>query len=254
LAAHIKADLGLRNEALAEAQAVLAIQPRSSRALHVVAFAQWQHAYLGTAADRPAAWQAGLAAAMQAIDIHRNDCAAYALKAMLLTIAPDRQRSTEALPTSQRAYELNPNDMLAVVAIAFAEIGAGLAELSAAHLHQAMRLSPRDPLRQDFYLMLATVACFNRDYAKGVEYALIGIAEAPLLPALRVYLALNQIGLGEISKAKEAFDVVRRLAPAWANGRGSGIALGTAEHQQRVATFRLIAAGLEDPSAADPLR
>ena len=46
LAAHIKADLGLRHEALAEAQAVLAIQPRSSRALHVVAFVQWQHTYL----------------------------------------------------------------------------------------------------------------------------------------------------------------------------------------------------------------
>ena len=98
------------------------------------------HLLVGTAPDRPAAWQAGLSAAMQAIEIDRNDCDAYALKAMLLTIAPGRQRSTEALPTAQRAYELNPNDMLAVVAIAFAEIGAGLPELSAAHLHHAMRL------------------------------------------------------------------------------------------------------------------
>jgi adenylate cyclase len=173
---------------------------------------------------------------------------------MLLTISPEPQRRTEALPTAQRAYDLNPNDMLAVVAIAFAEIGAGLAELSAAHLQQALRLSPRDPLRQEFYLMLATVACFNRDYAKGVEYALLGIAETPLHPALRVYLALNQVGLGDIARAKEAFDVVRTLAPAWATGKGSGITLGTLEHQRRVATFRLIAAGLEDPSAADPLR
>ncbi len=191
---------------------------------------------------------------MQAIEIDRNDCAGYALKAMLLTIAPDRQRSAEALPTAQRAYALNPNDMLALVAIAYAEIGAGLTELSAAHLQQAIRLSPRDSLRQAFYLMLATVACFNRDYAKGVEYAQLGIAEAPLLPALHAYLAINQVGLGEISKAKEAFDAVRRLAPAWVNAKGSGVELGTAEHQRRVATFRRIAAGLEDPSAADPLR
>ncbi len=102
--------------------------------------------------------------------------------------------------------------------------------------------------------MLATVACFNRDYAQGAEYALLGIAEARRHPALRVYLTLNLVGLGEISKAKEAFDVVRRLAPAWVTGKGSGITLGTAEHQRRVATFRRIAAGLEDPSAADPLR
>ena len=70
--------------------------------------------------------------------------------------------------------------------------------------------------------MLATASLFNRDYAKGVEYALLGITDAPQLPALRVYLALNLVGLGDIEKAKEAFDVVRRLAPAWADGRGIG--------------------------------
>ncbi len=256
LAAHIKADLKLRSEALAESQAVLATHPRSSRALHVTAFVQWQHYYLGTTPDRPAAWQAGLQAAMQAIEIDRDDCDAYALKAMLLTVAPDQRRTVEALPTAQRAYELNPNSMMAVVAIAFAEIGAGLPDLSAAHLHHAMRLSPRDPMRQDFYLMLATASLFNRDYAKGVEYALLGITDAPQLPSLRVYLALNLVGLGDIENAKEAFDVVRRLAPAWADGRGMGrgIVLGTPEHHRRVSTFRLIAAGMEDPSAADALR
>jgi adenylate cyclase len=219
LAAHIKADLGLRNSALAEAQAVRAIHPRSSRALHVIALVQWQHYYLGTEPDRQTAWHAGLSATLQAIEIDRNDCDAYALKAMLLTVAPDRQRTAEALPTAQRAYELNPNNMLAVAAISFAEIGAGLTEQSAAHLHHALRLSPRDPFRQDLYLMLATLSLFNRDYAKGVEYALLGIADAPNLPALGMYLALNHVGLGDIGKSEGG---LRSCAPVGARlGRWS---------------------------------
>ena len=104
--------------------------------------------------------------------------------------------------------------------------------------------------------MLATASLFTGDYAKGVEYALLGITDAPHLPSLRVYLAMNLVGLGDIERAKEAFDVARRMAPAWADGRGvgRGIVLGTPEHHRRVSTFRLIAAGLEDPSAADALR
>jgi hypothetical protein len=72
---------GLRNEALAEAQAALALDPRSSLALQVVALVQWQHAIFGTAPHTAAAWQMGFAATKQAIALDHNDSNAYALKA-----------------------------------------------------------------------------------------------------------------------------------------------------------------------------
>ena len=46
-AGYLNADVGLRNEALAEAQAALAIDPRSSLALQVVAWVQLQHVLSG---------------------------------------------------------------------------------------------------------------------------------------------------------------------------------------------------------------
>ena len=113
-AGYLNADVGLRNEALAEAQAALAIDPRSSLALQVVAWVQLQHVLFGTAPDLAAAWQAGFSAATQAIEIDRNDSHAYAFKACLLCYAADKQRAAEDLPNARRAYELNPNSMWAI--------------------------------------------------------------------------------------------------------------------------------------------
>ena len=62
-AGYFNADVGLRNEALAEAQAAFAIDPRSSLALQVVAWVQLQHVIFGTTPDLAAAWQVGFAAA-----------------------------------------------------------------------------------------------------------------------------------------------------------------------------------------------
>jgi adenylate cyclase len=258
-AAYINSEVARREEGLAEAlvdaEAALAIDPRSGRGWHVVAFVHWRRYYLGTVHDRAAAWHSGMSAVTSAIAIDRNDCDAYALKALLLTVPADPMRAAEALPTAQRAYELNPNSMMAVAAIAFAELGAGHADEAAVHLHQALRLSPRDPLRQDLYLMLATVSLFAGEYSKGVEYALLGIADAPQMPALHGYLAMNLIGLGEVERAKEAFDKERRIAPAWVKRiLEGGSMFGKPEHRRRILNFLRIAAGLEDASAADVLR
>ncbi len=257
--AYLHSDVRLRDkglaEALAEAEAALAIDSRSSRAWHVKAFVHWRRYYLGAAPDRTAAWQAGMSAATAAIEIDRNDCDAYALKALLLTVPADARLAAQALPCAQRAYELNPNNMTALAAIAFSELGAGLAEEACVHLHQALRLSPRDPLRQELYLMLATASLFAGEYADGVEYALLGITEAPQMPALHGYLAMNLIGLGDIAKAKEALDTERQLAPAWTERiLGGGSIFGKPVQRRRITTFLRVAAGLEDPSAADALR
>jgi len=167
-ASYLNADLGLRNEALAEAQAALAIDARSCLGLQVVAFVQFQHVLFGTAPDRAAAWQVGFAAANRAIEIDRSDSQAYAFKSYLLSVCADKQRAAEDLPNARQAYELNPNDMLAVAAVAHSELCTGLADESIAHVHQAMRLNPRDPLRSNSYLWLSMAGLCKGDYDRGI--------------------------------------------------------------------------------------
>jgi adenylate cyclase len=63
------------------------------------------------------------------------------------------------------------------------------------------------------------------------------------------------VGLAEIDKAKAAFDSVRRIAPEFIQSRLEGFApFRKAEDRERYSVFVRIAAGLEDPSAADALR
>ncbi len=254
-AGYLNADVGLRNEALAEAQAALAIDPRSSLALQVVARVQLQHVLLGTATDIAAAWQSGLSAANQAIAIDRNDGDAYASKALLLGFATERQRATEDLFNARRAYELNPNSTWAVAALAFSELYTGLVDAAIAHLHQAMRVNPRDPSRFNSYLQLSMCYLCSGDYGRGIEYARLGIADAPGLPHLHGHLAMNLVGMGDVAASKEACAEARRLAPAWVErGLVGRFIYRKPEHLRRATTFLRIAAGLEDPSAADALR
>ena len=71
---------------------------------------------------------------------------------------------------------------------------------------------------------------------------------------LHGHLAMNLVGLGDNAAAEVACAEARRLAPEWV-GRGlvGRFIYRKPEHLQR-ATFLRIAAGLEDPSAADALR
>ena len=136
----------LRNEALAEAQAALAIDPRSSLALLVVACGQLA-ACLPTAPHRtsPLRGKRALSAATG-----RSRSTATTAKPMpsrhsCCATAADKQRAAEDLPNARRAYELNPNSRWALTALAFSETCTGLADEAIAHLHEAMRLNPRDP-------------------------------------------------------------------------------------------------------------
>jgi adenylate cyclase len=253
--AYGRSDPVLFDKAIAEARSALAIDPTSTLALNAIAFAQWHHLNLGTATDREAAWADGIAAASRAIEVDRSDSGGHAFKGMLLVYAPDRARMDEAMPSLRRAVELNPHNATALNALAFGEILVGHPETAIEHLHQALRSSPRDPQRSRMYLFLAIASACLKDYAKGIEYSLLGIEEAPGIPALDAYLAVNYVGSGDIDKSKEPLAEERRIAPRFVErALAGGLMLRNQEHLRRVTTFLRIAAGLEDPSAADALR
>ena len=251
----LEADAGLRNEALAEAQAALAIDPQCSLALQVVFRVQLHHVIYGTTPDLAAAWQAGMSATAQAIAIDRNDSEAYAYRAQLLSFAPDRSRSVEDLPNARRAYELNPNNMDALRALAASKMLAGMADEGIVHVYESIRLSPRDPYYFDANLTLSYGYLLTGDYHSGVERARLGLADAPGVGLLHFFLALNLIGLGDVAAGKDAFVQAKLLAPGFVERALAGGSFNRKpEHRRRITAFVHIAAGLEDPSTADALR
>ena len=252
--AWFKSDSGLRDAAIADAAAALAIDPRSTTALGALAFAHWQHLAFATAVDRAAAWRGGMRAAELAIEIDRAFSFAHGMKGLLLAFSSDRDRIDEALACAQRSYELNPHSMVALTALSFIEIVSGEPESAIEHLLEALRLSPRDPQRPTVLLNLAMASGCARRYADGVNYATLGIREAPGLATLYAHLAVNYVGLGEIGKARAALDESTRIAPGQVERSLAGFMFRKQEHQRRGTTFLRVAAGLEDPTAADALR
>ena len=252
--AWFKSDSGLRDAAIADAAAALAIDPRSTAALGALALAQWQHLAFATAVDRAAAWREGMRAADLAIEIDRSFSFAHSVKGLLLAFPADHDRIDEALACAQRSYELNPHSMVALTSLSFIEIVSGEPESAIEHLLEALRLSPRDPQRPTVLLNLAMASGCARRYADGVNYATLGIREAPGLATLYAHLAVNHVGLGEIAKARAALEEATRIAPGQVERSLAGFMFRKQEHQRRGTTFLRVAAGLEDPTAADALR
>src|SRR5262249_43741577 len=101
-----KSDRRLRDAAIADANAALAIDPRSTTALGALSFAQWQHIAFATAEDRAWAWHEGMRAAERAIEIDRSFSFARSTKSLLLAFTSHRDRFGRARACRQRRYGL----------------------------------------------------------------------------------------------------------------------------------------------------
>ncbi|HEY5637078.1 MAG TPA: adenylate/guanylate cyclase domain-containing protein [Burkholderiales bacterium] len=253
--AMIRSDKALRDEAIREARRALEIDPRSAHALNALAYAQWQHLLNKTASDPKAAFDEGLAATATAIEADGSDHDAHANRAWLFQFAPDQPRWDEAMASAGHAAELNPNAFFALGSLGTLESYNGNPARGIELLNRTLRISPRDALKAYVYSGLASACFFNCDYVHGVEYAQRGLSLAPEFLFLHAHGCVNHVGLGQLEKAKAAFNVVRRLSPEYAESRLRGeITFRRPEDVKRYTTFLRVAAGLEDPAAADALR
>ena len=80
-------------------------------------------------------------------------------------------------------------------------------------------------------LNLAMACGCARRYADGVNYATLGIREAPGFAPLYAHLAVNHVGLGEITKARVALDEATRIAPGQVERSLAGLMFRKQEHQ-----------------------
>lgn len=252
--AWLKSDPNGCDAAIDDARRALAIDPRSVIALGALGFAHWQHLAFATATDRAAHFREAMEAATKAIEVDRLYSFGHSLLGLLLVFATDRDRIDDALASARRSHELNPHLMPALTALSFIETVAGNPEQAIEHLTAALRLSPRDPQRPTVFLNLAMACGCARRYADGVGYATVGIREAPGIAPLYAHLAVNYVGLGDIEKARAALKEATRIAPGQVERSLAGFMFRKPEHQKRGTTFLRIAAGLEEPQAAESLR
>ena len=253
--AHLKANRTLREEAIADARAALAIDPDSTAALIALALAQWQHVAYATVSDRQAAWEEGMLAATRAIELDHSDAWGYGSKGLLLVHAVRGDRTKEALRNLRRAYELNPHDSAILAGLGLAETVAGTPNASIGRLEKELRWSPRDLSRHALLLVL-TICCLGaREYEKGVEYGSRGVDEYPESGTLHLNLAMCLVGNREFDKAHSAVEDARRCEPElvqrWSDGK---IVFRRPEDLHRIRTFLRVAMGLDDPSAAEAVR
>ena len=116
-------------------------------------------------------------------------------------------------------------------------------------------MNPNDPWPFHLHNTLAIAALHARDYDGAVFWAKQAIQGAPSLPQPHATIARAYVGLGQLALARASLENVRRVAPEFLDAQLAGAFFGrSAEVRQRYITFIRIAAGLEDPSAADALR
>jgi adenylate cyclase len=259
LHAWITFDSTLCDQVIREAEEALSIDPRSTLALNAIAISQYQRIVSRMAPEDDAAWQAGMTAATKAVEIDPSDSLGHAYKAWLHCADPRRGPIVDAMTCARRAVDLNPNSAYALRALGFVQVMAGEPQLAIETVKRALRLSPRDPLRGNWYNLLSMACCIAGQYADGIAYGLVATSETPRFAVAHVYLATNYIGLGETDKAKAALAFARRLAPRFVekflgDETTGGLMMRRPEDAHRVTTFARVAAGLEDVGAAISLR
>ena len=241
-----------RDNAIRFARESLAIDPRCGLALRTLAFAQWQHIYFGTAASVEEARNDAIAACARAISIDGGDHIAHLLKGSTLFQSGQQDAGMADI---QHAHELNPNDAFTLANLGFGRAARGDTQKGIEYITRALRLSPRDPSR---YVNLNFLgwAYFNaRDYANGADSAQQSIRQAPGFASSRLCMLLNSVGLGDVARARIECEVLRKLSPEIADRTLAGQWLSTdPEFCKRATIFMRIAAGLEDPAAAEAVR
>ena len=251
-----KADRTLFDQSTREAREALAIDPSSVLALRGLALAHGFALSLQIARDREHAIEEAMLAAERAIELDDTDALSYAIRGLVVFLSGHLDRYPAALGDARRAYELNPNDTAVLSVLGTLEAAVGEPERAVEHALMVLRLNPRAPRRHGVYGQLAFASFAAKQYAEGVVWALRALNEVRRPIFAHWNLAVCLVGAGEIEKAKAAFETLQKMAPAEFIRRGleGASGFGRSEDRKRATTFLRIAAGLEDPSAADALR
>ncbi len=244
-----------RRQAFVLADQALAIDPACLPALKALASAHGQDVFFRTA-DRLASYRHCVQASERILAVDRLESHAYFWRGFLEVTSHNPAVKIAGLSALRNAHESNPNDAFAIASLAYGETACGDPVKGRVLAFEALRLSPRDPLRPIFANTLALAHFLSREYSAGLDWAMRAIVEAPGFLGPHEHAALNLVGLGRIDDASREVDWAHRLARETTDTllQAGWLHLGVAEHRARATLFYRIAAGLEEPAAADSVR
>ena len=149
----------------------------------------------------------------------------------LCQLSGDTDASIRQIDESLR---LNPNESLAWLYKSVWSSMWGSAEASVLEAETAATLSPVDPMKYYYDLMLSTALSINRDYEKSIEVGKRALrANKHHQPILRTLL-LAQGESGRIEEAKETLRLLLQESPEFTIARYQGMGGSTSSPRQRV--------------------
>ena len=187
------------------------IDPQNAEAMIGLAYAlhrAYLYGWSNTGSDD--IYAAVLDLVTRATAINPSYAFAYYVKSL---VSEATNRLPEAAEAAQRAVTLDPNAAYGYFAMGLAEVSLGRCEQSIVHVKQAFALSPRDPIRGIWHMILGDAErCIGRIDAAIGQYrqALDGGYRTYLVYA---YLAATEALKGNDAEAKLALAEARRLNP-----------------------------------------
>ncbi len=177
----------LWEEALATAQAALNIDPRNTHALWIQAYTyKMQYLYRwGPDPDESLARARDIAERF--IQVDSSNPKAYMARGIVYTF---RGEFDAAIADYRRAFALNPNFAMNLLAMAWGESLAGLTKEAREHAELGLRLSPRDLdlWLGDAYLALLQASFAEGDFEEAKKWGLLAIQMGPKAPIRRALM------------------------------------------------------------------
>jgi len=187
--------------------------------------------FYGWTDDRSAALEQAGSAADIAISIAPNDCLSYFARGMASLMSGDREIGAADL---RRAHELNPNDVMVMLFLAWIEASMGEMDQAKKLATQALRMSPKEAWIGNGYLAYAMAAFIEQDFQALRHWSELAIQSGPTAPIRRVLMIAYAAEVGDDKLLHSHLDKLNSFAPDFIPSlfRGDYIAYHKPEHMK----------------------
>ncbi len=200
-------------EAIKYLERAIELDPNFAPAYASLAYVHFNEVSYGTidTSKRAERLDHGLKIGAKAIALDNNDAMAHIALGRLHVLKGDY---TAAIAELERARDLNPNSAAVFIALSSAEAFTGNANEGIRHGQQALRLSPRDPLRWGPMISVAYCLMRLRRWDEALDWSRRAVREpqSVIWPYAHVVVCLVQ--LDRMEEARQAIKELLEVEPA----------------------------------------